>query len=707
MRQAGRAGEAPSAVPSDPPGRSKLPYRMKFPYSMLRDFVNTALPAEGAGGLLTMAGFELESLAIVEGEAVLDIKVMSNRGDGLSIYGLAREVLAKDSLAQGTQLYGRAAVRFAGPPIEAGAEKTVTILTDDCTRYACLLLEGVSRRESEPWMQQRLRQAGMRPISLLVDVTNYVMLEVGQPLHAFDYDKLDEGRIVVRKALPGEELTTLDGRSHPLSPSQMMICDATRAVAVAGIMGGAETEVTASTSTVLLESAHFSAGSVRRTRKQLGLSTEASYRFERSVDPDGVVAAIYRYLELVQKADPGARARWIVDCYPFKPEKRSIRLRTSRTQEMLGMEISALEAERYLSRLGFSVTAVGAHGMNVERPSWRPDIDREIDLIEELGRVHGYERIPETPLKGTTTCGGPAGFELWTDWLRTGALRAGFSQMISHTLSDRHPLDDPAAAQLGPRSPASPDMATIRNSLLPGLADAARHNNPKEASFFEIGHTFTKAGDVYVEDIRIAFICLGPLADAGWSADRGGSANFFTLKGGVEGCLGSVGVELSLRTPNQADPRLHPARQAEILVKGAEVGLIGQLHPDMADSLGLAPEAFVAEISIKSAFERRNTALGLHPVSRHPSVRRDISVLVDKSIPYAQIASKVGVAAGSVLERHWLFDVFEGQGIPAGKQALGIALQLRKADSTFTDEEANLVRDQVVQALASLGATTR
>ena len=681
---------------------------MKFPYSLLRDFVDTTLSAEAIGDLLTMAGFELEGIDEVEGEPVLDIKVMSNRGDGLSVFGLAREVLAKDSASNATALYRNTVDRFAASATGPTEPKTsVTIETTDCSRYACLVLTNVTKKDSEPWMQARLRQAGMRPISLLVDVTNYVMLEVGQPLHAFDYDKLTEGRIVVRKAREGEKLTTLNGIEHELRPEQMMICDASTPVAAAGIMGGLDTEVSESTTTVLLESAHFLNTSVRRTRKQLGLNTEASYRFERSVDPEGVVAALYRYVQLVQAADPGAQATTVVDSYPIKPASTAIDLRVDRASRLLGMPISVEQADSYLSRLGFKPEKTGEGTFRVLSPTWRPDIVREEDLIEELGRVHGYDKIPETMIKGSQTMGGPQGFQLWTDWLRNAALRTGITQIISHSLCDLHPLDDPNTLRIGPRTPSSPDMAHLRNSLLPSLAECARRNNAKEIQIFEIGHVFWGGDGSYTEEIRLSVLSAGPILSAGWSVKEAGTSSFFTLKGAIESIFAEVGVNLRFEVPTTADPRLHPTRQAYLYAGNTLVGLLGQLHPDVAKAANLIAETFVSEIAILKAYENRKTGLDLRAVSRHPAVRRDMSILVEKSVSFESIAAQIQAAGADLLEKQWLFDVFAGQGIPEGKHALGIAIQLRKSDSTFTDEEANQVRDRVVSALAELGATTR
>ena len=681
---------------------------MKFPYSLLRDFVDTTLTAEAVGDLLTMAGFELEGIDEVEGEPVLDIKVMSNRGDGLSVFGLAREVLAKDSASHATELYKGAVDRFSaattGPEVP---RSSVSIETTDCSRYACLVLTNMTRKESEPWMQARLRQAGMRPISLLVDVTNYVMLEVGQPLHAFDFDKLTEGRIVVRKAREGEKLTTLNGIEHELRSDQMMICDAEVPVAAAGIMGGLDTEVSDSTTTVLLESAHFLNTSVRRTRKQLGLNTEASYRFERSVDPEGVVAALYRYVQLVQAADPGVKATSVVDRYPIKPTTTAIELRVDRASRLLGMAITVDQAENYLARLGFKPEKTGDNAFRVQSPTWRPDIVREEDLIEELGRVHGYDKIPETMIQGTTTMGGPQGFQLWTDWLRNATLRAGISQIISHSLCDLHPLDDPNTPRIGPRTPSSPDMAHLRNSLLPSLAECARRNNAKEIHVFELGRVFWGETGNYAEEIRLSLMSAGSILSAGWSIQEAAPASFFTLKGTIESIFAEVGVTFRFEVPASPDPRLHPTRQAYLYVGSQLVGLIGQLHPDVAKATNLILETVVAEIAIQKAYDHRKLSLDLRSVSRHPAVRRDMSILVEKSVPFDTISTQIQAAGAEVLEKLWLFDVFAGQGIPEGKHALGIAIQLRKPDSTFTDEEANQVRDRVVSALAELGATTR
>lgn len=675
---------------------------MKFPYSMLLDYVRTELSATEAADLLTMAGFEVEGMEEVEGEPVLDVKVMSNRGDGLSMLGLAREVLAKVVEAQPTELFAAASNRYRKSPVsDIPNPATVRIETQACNRFACRYFDGVSNGESPGWMQKRLRQAGQRPISLLVDLTNYVMLELGQPLHAYDFDKLSGGTIVVREPRHGERLKTLDGREHELKPGQMMICDAERPIGAAGIMGGEETEVSASTTRVLLEAAHFDALSVRRTRKQMGLSTEASYRFERSVDPEGVVAAIDRFSELL--GDSGSA---IIDLYPGKREREPVLLRIDRSNRLLGMKIKDDEAQRYLQRLGMEVMGHGDPFVVVP-PSWRPDTVLEEDLIEELGRVNGYDQIPEALPVGRSTLGGSRGSQQQVDRAREAAIRCGFIQMASHTLRDLHPLDA-GTSRISPRNPASPETGYLRNSLWPGLAEAVNRNGGRDLHLFEVGSVFWSAGGNAREEKNLAFLSTGELVPSARKGEVVPKADFFSLKGDLEAVFAQTGLMVCFDVPSQADSRLHPARQAVLHgPDGAVVGVLGQIHPALADRSRLPADTYLAELSLSTLLQEPETTIVLKQIARNPAVRRDIALLIDKGVPYRAIEQAVTEGAGEVLEKQWLFDVFEGQNIPEGKHSLGIALQLRKIGGNFTDEEANLVRERVVSALAELGGTTR
>lgn len=677
---------------------------MKFPISMLRDFVETSLSAEQIGDLLTMAGFELEGIEVVGDEPVLDVKVVSNRGDGLSVMGLAREVLAKDPTAASTELFKRSASRFSAAQLGTPVSTRVKVESAGCNRYACSIYEGVSNGPSPDWVQTRLTQAGMRPISLLVDLTNYVMLEQGQPLHAFDMEKLDGGRIVVRDAHPGETLTTLNGEEHHLQPNQVMICDVRRPIAAAGVMGGIETEVSASTTKCLIESANFVNSRVRKARKQLGLSTDASYRFERSVDPELVVAALGRFHELLRQAGSDAVPTEFQDVYPSPPQVVHVELSTARASKLLGMEIHVDQAIRYLESLGFTVLPE-ADNLKVTVPTWRPDILREEDLIEELGRVHGYDRIPSVLPNGTTLLGGVTGFEAFVDAIRGQALRLGLVQTISHSLRDRHPLDEPQAESIGPRNPSAPDMAWLRSSLLPNLADCAVRNSGNALQLFEIGRTFRKGERG--ERIEFAVLLNGLPTRVEWQDKSESRADFFTLKSILEAVFLSVGARAHFH-PEPGDPRLHPTRSAAIDCGRSIVGTLGQIEPETAAAAGLPSECQLATVRLDLLYAAAQIGVTkLKPVSRNPAVRRDIAVLIERTTSYAVLADAIASAVGDVLEKQWLFDVYAGANIPAGKHSLGIALQLRKLGANLTDEEANQLRERAVEAIVKLGGTTR
>jgi phenylalanyl-tRNA synthetase beta chain len=682
---------------------------MKFPYRMLCDFVETPLNAEEVGNLLTMAGFELEGISEADGDSVLDIKVMSNRGDGLSVFGLAREVLAKDTDSRPTALYERARRRFPLGDEDQPTAASVRIETPECTRYACRIFNDVRNGESPAWIQLRLRQAGMRPISLLVDLANYVMLEIGQPLHTFDFKMLRGGGIIVRKATTGEKLTTLDGVNHELRGDQMMICDLERPVAAAGIMGGAETEVSASTTRVLLESAHFENRSIRRTRKQLGLNTEASYRFERSVDPDGVVAALNRFAELLAAADSGGMQEpGVTDVYPAPQSTRRIRVSHAKAELLLGVTFSPTEAAGYLTRLGFEVEGNG-EPFDVTPPTWRPDVVREEDVIEEIGRVHGFDLIPERLPQGTTLRGGTQGFLRQIDELREKVVRAGYIQILSHTLRDLHPLDD-GGDRIGPRQPAGPDTAYLRNSLMPGLADAFRRNGARDLHLFEIGKVFAKGdgddGAPVIERRCLAIMSQGHLYPSARPKEQPPHADFFSLKA----CLGAAlpTLEFLSSPPGNEDPRFHPGRFALLREgpSGKMCGRMGQVHPNVAAEAGIPADTCMAEIDL-DALQGVEGNLHYRPVSRNPAVRRDITVGISKSVLYVQLEGALRNACGEVLEKLWLADLYEGPGVAEGEHAITFALQLRKFGENFTDEEANRVRDAGVEALVALGAKQR
>lgn len=670
---------------------------------MLKDYVETNLSAEEIGDLLTMTGFELEEITELHGEPVLDVNIMANRGDGASVLGMAREILAKDESSKPTQLFLRAQERFPAADQNQRCDATISIETPNCTRYACRIFRDVQNGASPDWLIKRLEQCGQRSVSLLVDLTNNVMLEVGQPLHAFDLDKLGSS-IVIRQAKVGETLRTLDGTDHELTTECMMICDAEKPVAAAGVMGGETTEVSADTRDCLLESAHFDPQTVRRTKNILGIKTEASYRFERWVDPEGVVAALNRFAELYEQITGGKPEPGVVDSYPGRGQVRSLSLRASRASKIMGMELSPEICERALNRLGYTASRNGDL-ISCTIPTWRADIHREEDLIEEVGRLHGYEKIPDLAPAGSVFPGGSVGIEAFAEKTREVLLRSGLNEVLTHTLRGESPLDS-GAIKVRVRTPHSPEIAWLRDSMLPGLADCALRNGARNVQLFEIGKTFS-ANDAdfakTTERTNLGVLMTGSLDAPTWGGAKPHASDFFALKGVIERLLNDSHAEVEV-TPASDHAHFHPTRCANI----GKAGVFGQLHPDIQEQLGFPDPVFIAEINLDTLMEcSHESGLKLRSISRNPAIRRDVAVLVDKAVPFSTLDSAIQSTGGEVLEKHWLFDVYEGKGVPEGKHSLAIAFQLRKMDGTFTDEEANQVRDRILVALAGLGATPR
>lgn len=676
---------------------------MKIPYLMLRDFVETQLGPAELCDLLTMAGFEVEGTEEIEGDTVLEIKVCSNRGDGLSALGLSREILAKEPMSRPTSLYLRAIAGFPREDDNASSELSVplNVSSPTCDRFAYRGFHGFKNGHAPEWIAKRLHQAGMRPISFLVDVTNYVMLEIGQPLHAYDLRKLRGPKIGVRNATVGESIRTLDGVDRKLEPSNMVIVDEVGPIGIAGVMGGENTEVDEATTDVLLEAAHFDHQSVRATRKQVGLNTEASYRFERSVDPALVTAALNRVTDLVEDAgQQGAVLSGITrfDAGLGEAGSKVVRLRLDRARALLGFAFSDEEAVTALSNLGFVLSGLGNGKYDVEIPSWRFDVEREVDLVEDIGRVLDYDRIPESMPVGQTTVGGVFDEYKRYDQALTLALQCGLDQAMTHSLVGESPMNSSSRALVPLQNPASPDTAFVRNSLLPGLAGALLRNAPSGKPFFEIGPIFSRGEEGYVTGKSFGFMGFGPMIQPNRQQESFPQIDFIWAKAQLDQIFGELSYQPS------SDPRFHRGRQAEI--SGHVRGVVGQLHPKVADDIGLPRSTVAAEIEFPQSGEHQR-GVSYHPISKTPSIRRDIAISISKSVPYSSIEEVVRKSAGALLEGIWLFDVYSGPGIEEGHHSLAFAITLRKPASTFTDQEANQVRDAIVSELGKLGAIQR
>ncbi|MGI8923650.1 MAG: phenylalanine--tRNA ligase subunit beta [Fimbriimonadales bacterium] len=661
---------------------------MKVAVEWLKEFVETDATPDEIGSVLTMLGLEMES----EEGGVLDFKVTPNRGDCLSILGLARELAAKDPLRfKPTEIF---LTVLSTPPSAADGSGIATIVDwDHCSRYAAGVFRGVTIGPSSETIQRRLAASGMRPINIIVDTTNYVMLELGQPLHAFNLDKLSEGRIVVRSARVGEKLKTLDGVDRELKPGMLVICDAERPVAIAGVMGGEDSEVSGSTRNILLESAHFDPVSVRKTRKALGTTTEASYRFERFVDPDGAARAILRFAELLGK--PVAS---IHDSYrPVEP--RWIEVREARWNRLLGMEVPKAAAAASLNALGCRVEETKG-GLRATPPTWRNDLTLEEDLIEEIGRLWGYDKIPEALPFGSASQGGESVDAAIRTQTRNAMLRLGFTEVANHTLTDHSPLDS-CGEKVQLRNPAAPELAFLRNSILPGMARTAAKNRGRSLRLFEIGRIFTADH----ESRSLAFLLSAKLTPDYWKDATGPDADFYAAKGVVEQVASLLGRDVEFEP--STDHRFHSNRQAKVMVGGICTGIIGEVQADTAESLDLHPGVLMGELNIETVFSFDRRKIEYEPISHHPSVRRDMAFSIAKDVSYSEIESAILSAIGENAEEVWLFDVYEGKGIPDGEHSLGVAVLLRHRSRTFTDDEANDFRARAFNAIKILGAKER
>jgi len=709
---------------------------MKVPYGWLRELVPVSFPVSETADRLTMAGFEVEEMLEVESEPVMDIKVTSNRGDALSMVGIAREVAA---LSRTHVIHPTTCVMEKGPDAHTLA-KVIVEAPDLCPRYSARVIQGVKIGPSPEWVQVRLTQAGVRPINNVVDATNFVMLELGQPLHAFDLETLAQRTIVVRRARESEPFTTLDGVERILTSNMLVIADAERAVALAGIMGGENTEVTEGTTNILLESAHFDRTSIRKTARANALSTESSYRFERIVDPAGTVRAADRAAQLMVEWSGGAIATGVIDVAQPLPPTRIIVLRPERVNTVLGTEIPAEEMVSILRSLELGVREENGV-ISVIVPTFRPDLVEEMDLIEEVARIHGYQYIPIT-VPGKVEVAGRLAPELaFEARARELLTSAGLFEGLSYSLIDYRRLDQmnlpedaPERAQIVTiRNPKSDEYTHLRPTLFVSLLESLQNNarrNLEDVQIFEVGRIFRTTGgslrfnyarrerrvddDVRVQDAdklpleqRSAGIALMGWP---WSARWGGGeseVDFFWLKGIVEQFLIDMNV-LDVSFVPGAHPTLHPGRAAEARADGRTVGLFGEVHPRVAEQFDLPRRAYLAEINLDALMDLAVVERPTPDLSRFPAVDRDIAFLVAMDLPAVKVQGIITAAAGNLAESVELFDVYQGANIPAGQRSLAYRLTFRAPDRTLSDEEVDTVMARVRQALVDeAGATLR
>ena len=688
---------------------------MKVLLSWLREFVDVRDSAEQLAQRMSLRGFAVEGIEPVGEDVVLDFEVTANRPDCMSMVGMAREVAVAYGLD--ARRAGPAA-RQDPPGGRPAGTPDIQIVIDDpqlCPRYVGAVAD-VQVGASPSWMQGRLQAAGIRPISNIVDVTNYVLLELGHPMHAFDLARLTKAQIRVRRARAGETIRTLDGQTRTLTSDMLVIADAERPVAIAGVMGGAESEVSGATRTIVLESAYFNPLSVRRTSKKLGLKTEASMRFERGADPALAAAAMTRALALIEEIGAGKGRGPIIDEHPAKIAPRALQLRRGRIRGLLGGDVPDDDVRRILSGLGFELTenahpstTLGASGWDVTIPTRRVDVTREVDLIEEVARHYGFDRLPVTFPELDVPPQAPDPRIMRARHLRSILTAAGFSEALTFGF-----IAEPAAATFAGTAdlvpianPLSENFAVLRPSVLPGLVDAIAHNRRREQRdirLFEIGARFSKA-----DGERRAMACAWTGAAAGehWSGTAR-PVDFFDIKAVVQSVCTAIGAEMHTEPSDEA--WLAPGRRAAVMTAGTRVGTVGQLAPAVADSHGLVgtDPVYVAELDL-DALEAvaAGRSLRVEPLPRYPSVTRDISILVDDTLAAAGIRATVRDAAPAILARVTEFDRYQGKGVPAGKVSLSLRLTFRSSDRTLTDAEVQAAMDSIMTTLKNRHAAVQ
>ena len=680
---------------------------MRIVYNWLREIVAVPDDVATVAREISLRGFELA--AVEQGrEPVIDFEITANRPDCLSHVGIAREASAIWSVpmksGSGTRDAGSDRTPDPGSRIPADALDVTIEAPDLCPRYCAQVFE-VTVAPSPSWLQQRLEAAGVRPINNIVDVTNYVMLEIGQPMHAFDLERLAQRRIVVRRGRAKESMRTLDGIERTLDPDMLVIADAERAVAVGGVMGGADSEISTATKTIALESAYFEPTSVRRSSKKLGLKTEASARFERGSDVELPPRGIARAAELFTEIGAGAPASPLIDRYPAPRERRRVQLRAERIARLLGQVVPAGDVPRFLEPLGFEVVAQNGHGeWSVTVPSFRVDVIREEDLIEEVGRHYGFDRLPVRfpPLEAAQAPPDP--IIVRDRLIRRTLTAAGFSEAMTFAFIERQaalPFCERGAEPTAIQNPLSEKFAALRPSLLPGLIDSCAHNRRrgrKDIQLFEIGSRFTSRG----EGRAVAFAWLGAAALPHWS-QTSRTADFFDAKGTVELLCRAFGVGAIDLTPSGAT-YLVRGRAAEVIAGGTPLGVLGQLVPAIGEARGLVAgeEVYVGEIDLDAlARVAAGDDLRAQSLPRYPSIVRDLSIVVDESLPAASVRGTIRASAPSTLVSISEFDRYQGKGVPEGRVSLSLRLTFRDPERTLTDDEVQGAMDRIVEALRS------
>jgi len=649
-------------------------------------------------------------LADYLGDAILDIDVTPNRPDCLSVIGIAREVAALTG--QGVHF---AEVEYEEKASPIDQQISVEIVASDlCPRYCASLITGVKVAESPRWIQQRLLKCGMRPINNVVDITNYVMLEYGQPLHAFDYDRIKGKKIIVRRAAEGETIVTLDGVERLPSEDMLVIADGQQAVAIAGVMGGADSEVTPETASVLLEAAKFNPPSIHYTGRVLRLPSEACMRFERGISPALTIPALKRATQLIIQLAGGKAAKGLIDVYPGKRVPESISLSTAQVKQLLGVEFSLDQIVAALTSLSFDCELVSASEVWVTAPYWRSDIHQAVDLIEEVARVIGYDKIPATMLAQPVPRQSPEPILSLKQEVRHHLIGYGFQEVITYSLTSLEMLNKllPEPHPLEPKpirvaNPMTVEQEYLRPNLRANLLAVLSVNRRYEDGgirLFELGKVYLpRQKDLPSEPEMLCGILSGSRFEKSW---HGGDEllDFYDAKGVVEGLLAQLDVEASFE--ESRDESLHPVKQAAMIIAGNKLGVVGELHPKVLQAFEIPEAACLFEIDLTALLPFTLGHKMFQPIPRFPTIVRDVALVVDAGVTHQRVEDII--KSFPLVERVTIFDVYSGGQLPPGKKSLAYSITFQSPTHTLTDEEVNQVQQQILDKLSTeLGATLR
>ena len=624
-------------------------------------------------------------------DALIEFEITSNRPDCRSIIGIAREA----AVTLGKEL------KYPEIKVQACDEEMsfeIDIQTDLCKRYCGRVVKDVKVGPSPYWMQRKLIEAGMRPISNIVDITNYVMLELGQPLHAFDLDDIKYNKMTVKMAEEGEKFTTLDGVERTLTSDMLVIGNKDKTLDLAGIMGGENSEIKDTTTSIFIEGASFAKENIRATSKKLGLRTEASSRFEKGIDINLAEEAVNRACQLIEELGCGTVLNGMLDYYPQKEEVQKVTVNPVRINKLLGVNVPMDQFINILESLEFKCNLVSSEVLELEVPTFRLDITEDADILEEIARIYGYDNIPSASLEGNATAGVKTDKQKFIDNVKSNSIACGLNEILTYSfVSPRGvdkinlPADDEKRNFVKIMNPLGEETSVMRTTLIPNMLDVISTNishKVEEVSAFECGNTFIPQEGLPIETKKY---CVGMY---------GKEVDFFVLKGVIESVLNNVGLKGCEIEPETTNLTFHPGRCAKIVYNNIYIGTFGELHPDVIENYNLGQRVYVAEINIDTVFENLNLTKSYNPLPKYPSTSRDIALIVKDEVFVKQIEDIIKANGEDLVESYKLFDVYKGAQIEEGHKSIAYSITYRSKDKTLTDEDVAKVHEKILSELS-------